>query len=159
VTPRQHKSTHTLTRYNSTFMAPINDAIEAIKSLKPGEELSCTKIAEQFGVDRSTLSRKHKAIQTSHATKIINQQKLNSQQERELVQYIEEITARHLPPTREMIRNFASTIAKEPVSESWVTRFINRHSIHLISQWATSMDANRHQADRLAPGCSLAYVW
>ena len=46
-----------------------------------------------------------------------------------------------------MIRNFASTIAKEPVSESWVTRFINRHSIHLISQWAVGMDSNRHKAD------------
>ena len=46
-----------------------------------------------------------------------------------------------------MIQNFASTIAKELVSESWVTRFINRHSIHLISRWAASMDSNRHQAD------------
>jgi hypothetical protein len=46
-----------------------------------------------------------------------------------------------------MIRSFASTIAKKPVSESWVTRFINRHSIHLISQWATGMDNHRHQAD------------
>jgi len=46
-----------------------------------------------------------------------------------------------------MIRNFASIIAKEPVSESWVTRFINRHSIHLISRWAAGMDSNRHNAD------------
>jgi hypothetical protein len=46
-----------------------------------------------------------------------------------------------------MIRNFASAVAKELVSESWVTRFINRHGIHLISQWATGMDSNRHQAD------------
>jgi hypothetical protein len=38
-------------------------------------------------------------------------------------------------------------VAKELVSESWVTRFINRHSTHLISQWATGMDNNRHQAD------------
>ena len=52
-----------------------------------------------------------------------------------------------MPPTREMIRNFASTIAEEQLSESWVTRFINRHSIHLISRWATGMDSNRHQAD------------
>ena len=46
-----------------------------------------------------------------------------------------------------MIPNFASIIAKEPVSESWVTRFINRHSVHFVSRWATSMDCNRHQAD------------
>ncbi|KAF1999363.1 hypothetical protein P154DRAFT_554831 [Amniculicola lignicola CBS 123094] len=42
------------------------------------------------------------------------------------------LTERHIPPTREIVQNFASVIAKEPVSKSWVTRFINRHSIHLI---------------------------
>ena len=46
-----------------------------------------------------------------------------------------------------MIRNFASEIAKEPVSESWATRFINRYSIYVISQWTTGMDSDRHQAD------------
>ncbi len=46
-----------------------------------------------------------------------------------------------------MVQNFASHIAKQDVSESWVTRFINRHSIKLISQWATGMDQDRHAAD------------
>lgn len=61
--------------------------------------------------------------------------------------YIKELSKRGLAPTRQMIRNFASTIAKERVSESWVTRFINRHSIHLISRWAAGMDSNCHEAD------------
>ena len=46
-----------------------------------------------------------------------------------------------------MIQNFASSVATERVSESWVTRFINKYSIHLISQYSTGMDANRHKAD------------
>lgn len=46
-----------------------------------------------------------------------------------------------------MIRNFASTVAKEPVSEGWVTRFINRHQDQLTPRWTTAMDANRHDAD------------
>jgi hypothetical protein len=46
-----------------------------------------------------------------------------------------------------MVQNFASVIAKEPVSESWVTRFVNRHPSELISKWAAGMDSNRHQAD------------
>jgi hypothetical protein len=46
-----------------------------------------------------------------------------------------------------LIQNFASDVAKSPVSESWVTRFISRHSIHLISKWTAGMDNNRHQAD------------
>jgi hypothetical protein len=46
-----------------------------------------------------------------------------------------------------MIQNFASTVAKEPVSESWVTRFINRHQDQLTPRWTTAMDANRQAAD------------
>jgi hypothetical protein len=49
------------------------------------------------------------------------------------VKYIEELTARYIPLTREMIANFASAVTQEPVSESWVTRFINKYSIYLIS--------------------------
>jgi hypothetical protein len=52
-----------------------------------------------------------------------------------------------LPSTRALIQNFASDVAKSPVSESWVTRFIGRYIIHLISKWVTGMDNNRHQAD------------
>jgi hypothetical protein len=128
-------------------MAPIDDALAAIKALKPGEKLVYQKIADQHKVDRSTLSRQHKRVQAPRAVKDSSQQKLTPQQEAELVQYIEELTARRIPPTREMIRNFASAVAQEPVSESWVTRFINRHAIHLISQYSTGMDANRHNAD------------
>jgi len=114
-------------------MAPIDDALAAIKALKPGEKLVYQKIADQYEVDRSTLSRQHKRVQAPLAVKDSSQQKLTLQQEAELVQYLEELNARRIPPTREMIGNFASAVAQEPVSESWVTRFINRHAIHLIS--------------------------
>ena len=43
-------------------MAPIDDALAAIKALKPGEKLVYQKIADQDKVDRSTLSRQHKRV-------------------------------------------------------------------------------------------------
>jgi hypothetical protein len=125
----------------------IEDALAEIASLDPEEEICYARIAQKHGVVRSTLSRQHRAITQSATTKTINQQKLTPQQEEELVKYIEELTARHIPPTREMIANFASAVAQEPVSESWVTRFINKYTIHLISQYSTGMDSNRHNAD------------
>jgi hypothetical protein len=128
-------------------MAPIDDALAAIEALEPGEKLVYQKIADQYGVDRSTLARRHKRVQVPRELKDSNQKKLTPQQEAGLVKYIEELTARHIPPTREIIRNFASAVAKEEVSDSWVTRFINTYSIHLISQYSTGMDANRHHAD------------
>ena len=43
-------------------MAPMDDALAAIKALKPGEKLVYQKIADQHKVDRSTLSRQHKRV-------------------------------------------------------------------------------------------------
>jgi hypothetical protein len=147
VTPDRDKTAQTSTRNNSTTIAPIDEALAAIEALGPEEKLVYQKIADQYGVDRSTLARRHQRVQNSQEVKHSSQQKLTLQQEAELVKYIEELTARRIPPTREMIRSFASAVAQEPVSESWVTRFINRHAIHLISQYSTGMDADRHNAD------------
>jgi len=141
------KTRQTLTPHNSTAMSPIKEALVEIESLEPGEQFTYTQIANKHGINRSTLSRRHRSVTASRAAIAAEQQKLTPQQEIELVKYIEGLTKRHLPPTRKMIQNFASAIAKEPVSESWVTRFINRHSVHLISQWVTGMDSNRHKAD------------
>jgi hypothetical protein len=92
-------------------MAPIDDALAAIKALKPGEKLVYQKIADQHKVDRSTLSRQHKRVQAPQAVKDSSQQKLTPQQEVELLQYIEELTACQILPNREFIRNFALAVA------------------------------------------------
>jgi hypothetical protein len=115
-------------------MDPIQAAIEEINSLQPGEHFTYTEIAAKYNVVRSTLTRRHKGQTSDWNSKKVTQQKLNPQQELELVRYIEGLTKRGLPPTREMIKNFGSKIAQQPVSESWVTRFINRHDVHLISK-------------------------
>lgn len=128
-------------------MSPIENALAELESLAPGELVRYAKTAKKHGVWRSTLTRRHQAATQSYASKSINQRKLDDQQEQELVRYITSLTKQGLPPTRALIQNFASDVAASPVSESWVTRFISRHSIHLISKWTAGMDNNRHQAD------------
>ncbi|KAF1941724.1 hypothetical protein EJ02DRAFT_347157 [Clathrospora elynae] len=98
-------------------MTPIEAALAAIESLEPGEKFTHQAIAAAHGVNRCTLSRRHKQSHVLHKVKSINQQKLNPQQEIELVEYIKMLTKRGLPPIREMIWNFASAVAKEPVGE------------------------------------------
>ncbi|KAF1935023.1 hypothetical protein EJ02DRAFT_362398 [Clathrospora elynae] len=115
-------------------MALIEAVLAAIESLEPGEKFTYQQIAAAHGVNQSTLSRRHKQSHVLHEAKSINQQKLNPQQELELVEYIKMLTKRGLPPTREMVQNFASCVAKEPVGEGWVTRFINRMKDYLTSQ-------------------------
>jgi hypothetical protein len=131
-------------------MSPIENALAELESLAPGELVRYTKTAKKHGVWRSTLTRRHQAATQSYASKSINQRKLNDQQEQELVRYIARLTKQGLPPTRALIQDFASDVAASPVSESWVTRFISRHSIHLISKWTAGMENNRHQADSMA---------
>jgi hypothetical protein len=63
------------------------------------------------------------------------------------VQYIARLTEDGLPPTRDMIQSFASTIVKGEVGNEWVTRFFHRNEENLIAKWTSGMDRNRHEAD------------
>jgi uncharacterized protein YndB with AHSA1/START domain len=131
-------------------MAPIDDAIAAINSLEPGEHFSYRAIARQYGVPKTTLTQRHQGRQRPREAKNTSQLALNPQQEAELVRYIEDLTKKALPPTREMIQNFAAHFNGDGVSESWVTRFLRRHNDHLISKWTSGIDSQRHNADNRA---------
>jgi len=125
----------------------LEDALEDLRAANPNESISYTKLAKKHGVWRSTLTRREQGVHASRAAKAVNQRLLTPQDEEELVQYICGLTERHLMPTRQMIKNFAAPIAKREISESWVTRFINRHKDQLISIRTTPMDSVRHKAD------------
>jgi hypothetical protein len=105
------------------------------------------KACKKWGVNRVTLSRRYKGSQGTRAKKGINRRKISPEQEAGLVAYIIGLTKRGLPPTRKVVQNFASYVAKKPVGVGWVTRFINRNKAHLISHWTNGMDKVRHEAD------------
>ncbi|RAR00482.1 pogo transposable [Stemphylium lycopersici] len=128
-------------------MDSIQKAIEAIELHKEGEQFSYQKVSEKFGVDRSTLARRHQGKQASYAAKAKQQQLPSPQQEFELVKYIERCSERGLAPTRDMIKNFASAMAKWEVSESWITCFLHRHSDRLTTKLSAGIDRDRHKAD------------
>jgi transposase len=128
------------TRHNSTTITAIQEAIEYIESREAGDKFSYRQVAKIFGVDRTTLSRRHKGLQVSHEAKIANQQRLNPQQEDEVVSYIERATRDGLPPTRGILKNFGSAVAQQEVSDSWVDRFRHRHPDELTTKWDTGID-------------------
>jgi hypothetical protein len=106
-------------RHNSANIGLIQAAIEENESQEPGEQLPVQEAADNHGVWRSTMQRRmagQTVPQTEHTT---NTKKLSPQQEDELVLYVKSLTARRLPPTRAMIQNFASKVAREQVSERW----------------------------------------
>jgi hypothetical protein len=128
-------------------MTAIQKAIAAIDSQDAKGQLSYRAAAKRFGVNRTTLSRHHRGIQTTNAGAHQNAMHLSPQQEKELVGYIKGLTDKALPPTREMIRNFASAVSKWEVSDAWVTRFLRRNDAQFTSKLTTGMDRNRHKAD------------
>ena len=99
-------------------MGAIEDAIEAIESREPGEDFTYRNIAKIFGVNRTTLARRHQGSQASRTVISTNQQKLSPEEELELVDYINRLTKRALLPTQEIIQNFALQVAREPVGEA-----------------------------------------
>ncbi len=98
-------------------MSPIEAALTAIKSLQPGEQFSYSKIAIEHGVVRTTLMRRHRLLTTTRASAAQNQQAIHPHQEEELVRYIEGLTDRGIPPTRALIRNLGSSIAKKQLGK------------------------------------------
>jgi len=58
-------------------MEPIEAALVAIGSLGPGESINYTAIAKKYGVERSALSRRHRAITHARADEGINRRKLS----------------------------------------------------------------------------------
>jgi hypothetical protein len=129
------------TRNNLTTMPGLQDALTGIRNINPGDKLIYTNIAQKHSISRALRCAVPRRIADLH------QRKLTLQQEVDLVQYIETPSTRHLPPTRTMVQNFASKVAQNPCSDSWVTRFLHRHRDQLTCQWATGMDFNRHNAE------------
>jgi transposase len=128
-------------------MDPIQEAIEGIESREESADFSYREVAKRFGVSRATLARRHKGITQSNAGGAQQRQKLSPQQEQELIRYIERLKKRGLHPTREMVRNFAGSIAQEACSDRWVSRFLERNHASLTTKYTTGIDRNRHQAD------------
>ncbi|KAF2022553.1 hypothetical protein EK21DRAFT_83110, partial [Setomelanomma holmii] len=105
------------------------------------------RVLKKFNFSRTTLMRRCKGVQQSIEQREINKQKLHPQQESSLTEYINELTKRGIPPTREMTRRFGEEIAHEHIGDGWVTRFISRNDHHLISRWTKGIDAVCHHAD------------
>ncbi|KAF1922286.1 uncharacterized protein M421DRAFT_78892 [Didymella exigua CBS 183.55] len=78
----------------------LEAALEACDRADAAGELSYTKIADQSLVSRSTLSRQHQRVCALREEGNSTRQKLNPQQEYELVSYINKLTEQGLPPTR-----------------------------------------------------------
>ena len=90
-------------------MDPINAALAA---LELQDSPNYTWTAKEFNVNRTTLSRRHRRITRAREDATAIKSLLSIQQERTLLGYINLLTERGLPPTTQMVRNFAFEISR-----------------------------------------------
>lgn len=108
----------------------LEEALAEIDVADSDKDISYTKLAEKHSVWRSTLSRRDQGIHASRVDDALNRRLMHPpRDEEELVQYIVGLAERHLMPTRQMIKNFATPIVKKEPGDSWVTRFLNAAKI------------------------------
>lgn len=127
-------------------MGSIENALAAIASQ---ERPNYAATAKEYGVDRTTLSRRHRGVTATRADARNISSLLTTQQEKELVNYVNKLTTRGLPPTLSMVRNFAQDICQILPGKSWVHRFVKRHKDQLTSGFLSGQDLSRKKADNI----------
>jgi hypothetical protein len=128
-------------------MAPIDDALEDLKSQ---EHPNYSYTAKKYGIERTKLSRRHRGIIGSKEEATEEKRLLNKQQQKNLVQYVNTLSERGLPPTNAMVRNFARDICGKQPGHNWVLRFVSNHKHTLKSDYLEGLDSSRRKADSTA---------
>jgi len=126
-------------------MAAIDEALAFLKS---SEAINYAETARRFGCDETTLRRRHQGKQRSRRdADSLYKSRLSKQQELDLIAYIHKLSARGIPPTLSMIKNFAQDMAKTEVGKNWPYSFVNRHRNELGCAWFDGFDVARKRAD------------
>jgi hypothetical protein len=121
---------------------------KAIDDLKCQRIPNIAQTAKKYNLNRSTLSRRFagktvsRQISTSEYHKL-----LTDTQEEVLLDYLNKLTIRGLPPTPRMVENLVFDIAKVVPGSKWVDRFCNRHQDRITSRYLRSIDNSRYVAD------------
>jgi hypothetical protein len=84
---------------------------EALAAIESSAQVNYAATALEFNVSRETLWRHHKGLQQSRRDADFNYKTLLTKvQEEQLLAYIKKLTGRGLPPTYQMLRNFAQDL-------------------------------------------------
>ena len=120
----------------------------AIAELKPQKRVNYAATARKWKVEPTTLRRRFigetRSIQEANAE---SHQKLTSIQEEALIEHINKLTDRGIPPTPQIVKNIAEELAKSKLGPNWVSRFCKRHCSHLASEYLRKIDHKRKVAD------------
>jgi hypothetical protein len=92
--------------------------------------------------------RRYKGQTTSRAEATSRYHKLlTDTQEEALIDQINKLAVRGLPPTTQMVRNLAEEIIRREVNKNWTSQFVKRYSTRLQSLYLRNMDNSRIKSE------------
>jgi hypothetical protein len=120
----------------------------AITDLNRENAPAIAVIATRYGLQRSTLSRRWHGITSSRAEATSeHHQRLTIAQEEVLIDQINKLTVRKMPPTTQIVRNMAEEIIESPVGKNWTSQFVKRYKDRLISLYLRNIDNIRAKSE------------
>ncbi|KAF8851538.1 hypothetical protein BDZ45DRAFT_679042, partial [Acephala macrosclerotiorum] len=127
--------------------ALVTSAVEAIRS---GRFSSAKEAGREFKVHHTAVTRKlNGRTKTRREAQSFYHQALTNNQEELLVAQINKLTDRGMPPTSQMIKNFAEEIRERPVEKNWTSGFVQRHKLRLKSAYLRNIDNLRSSAEQV----------
>jgi hypothetical protein len=120
----------------------------AMAALDLSDRKNFSTVAREYNLERTTLAKRYKGETTSRAVaNSESRQCLTIEQEEVLIDQINKYTDKHIPPTSQMVRNFAEEMIGRPVGKNWTAGFIRRHDGRLKSLYLKNLEHNRAKAE------------
>jgi hypothetical protein len=91
----------------------------AFAALDLQETRNYSKVAKEYELERTTLAKRYKGQTVSKKVFLLeSQQCLTIAQEEALIEQINKLTDRHIPPTSQMVKNFAEEMIGREVGKN-----------------------------------------
>jgi hypothetical protein len=120
----------------------------AVAAIQRGEYTDYSKAARAFKCDRTSISKRIRLLTRSRKeADSFWRQCLTDTQERILIDRINYLSQRQMPPTSHIVRNLAEEIRGAPVGKNWTGQFIRRHKDELKSMYLRNIDNLRVTAE------------
>jgi len=119
----------------------------ALADLNLQEHPNISEAARRHGVERSKLSRHWRGVQVSMEEYHESRTYMTNEQAQSLVNYINLLTNRGIPPTPPMVKRFVKDITGIDVGKNYINEFWRKFDDQLLGGYIAPIDLKRKKAD------------